>query len=154
MHFDLILNLVHYSYYSLSLSLSLSLSYSKQNDINLSLKSMKKTIGYRSTSKKPVSPSKVNTPSSKQPVTNQMYFCHYRNAMYMGPVKNFKKDGKGILIHDNGLSLISNYSNDLMHGHNVFYAQHCLLSAEYARGRLVEAVYRTDGFMAFMFFNS
>jgi hypothetical protein len=107
------------------------------NYIILSLKAMRRSPGPRNPSKKAVSPSKASTPSSNQPVTNQMYFCHYRNAMYMGPVKNFKKDGRGILIHDNGLSLISSYSNDLMHGHNVFYAQHCLLSAEYARGRLV-----------------
>lgn len=49
--------------------------------------------------------------------------------MYMGGIKSFKKDGKGLLLHDCGLSVLTNYSNDVMHGHNVFFADHCLLSA-------------------------
>jgi hypothetical protein len=49
--------------------------------------------------------------------------------MYMGGIKTFKKEGKGILLHDNGTSVISSYYNDLLHGHNIFYMQHCLLSA-------------------------
>jgi len=74
--------------------------------------------------------------------------------MYMGGIKSFKKDGKGILIHDGGLSVITSYVNDLMHGHNVFFSQHCLLSAEFAKGKLVEGVYRTDGFLGYFHFNS
>jgi hypothetical protein len=57
------------------------------------------------------------------------YFCHYKNAMYMGGIKSFKKEGKGILLHDSGVSVLTNYINDVMHGHNIFFAQHCLLSA-------------------------
>lgn len=72
----------------------------------------------------------------------------------MGGIKSFKKDGRGILLHDCGLSVLSSYSNDLMHGHNVFFAQHCLLSAQFAKGRLVEAVYRTDGFLGYFQFNN
>lgn len=90
---------------------------------------MSKSPGYRRNIKKSVSPSKFNTTINTQQHTNSLYFCHYRNAMYMGGVRHFKKDGRGILIHDNGVSLISSYCNDVMHGHNVFYSQHCLLSA-------------------------
>lgn len=105
--------------------------------------------------KKPVSPVKSTSPAhTSTSQVNTLYFCHYRNAMYMGGVKNFKKEGKGILIHDNGLSIICSYLNDLMHGHNIFYAQHCLLSAEFTKGKISEAVYRTDGFLAHFFFNS
>ena len=39
----------------------------------------------------------------------------------MGGMKNFKKDGKGILLHDNGISVITSYYNDIMHGHNIFF---------------------------------
>jgi hypothetical protein len=74
--------------------------------------------------------------------------------MYMGGIKSFKKDGKGILIHDCGLSVVTNYMNDLMHGHNIFFAQHCLLSAEYVKGRIADAVYRTDGYMAHLYYNT
>jgi hypothetical protein len=72
----------------------------------------------------------------------------------MGSVKSFRKDGRGILLHDGGLSVITSYLNDSMHGHNIFFAQHCLLSAEYVKGRLVEGVYRTDGFLAHFFYNN
>jgi hypothetical protein len=74
--------------------------------------------------------------------------------MYMGGIKSFKKDGKGILIHDCGLSVVTNYLNDLMHGHNIFFSQHCLLSAEYVKGKIVDAVYRTDGYMAHLSYNN
>lgn len=67
--------------------------------------------------------------------------------MYMGGVKSFKKEGKGILLHDNGISLLSSYYNDLLHGHNIFFSQHCLVSADFVKNKLVEAVYRTDGFL-------
>jgi hypothetical protein len=78
------------------------------------------------------SQSKPSTPLTtpvNNSVTNSLYFCHYKNAMYMGWIKSFKKDGKGILLHDGGLSILSSYFNDQMHGHNIFFAQHCLLSA-------------------------
>jgi hypothetical protein len=55
----------------------------------------------------------------------------------MGGIKSFKKEGKGILLHDSGLSILSSYANDQMHGHNIFFAQHCLLSAEFLKGKLV-----------------
>lgn len=72
----------------------------------------------------------------------------------MGGIKSFKKDGKGILIHDCGLSVVTTYLNDLMHGHNIFFSQHCLLSAEYVKGKIVDAVYRTDGYMTHLTYNS
>ena len=93
-----------------------------------------------------VPPTNNNAISLTNNSTN--YFCHYKNAMYMGCIKSFKKDGKGILLHDSGTSVLTNYLNDVMHGHNVFFAHHCLLSAEYTKGRITEAVYRTDGFLA------
>lgn len=42
--------------------------------------------------KKSVSPAKSTSPAHA-PISqvNTLYFCHYRNAMYMGGVKNFKK---------------------------------------------------------------
>ena len=114
-------------------------------------------FAYRTPTKKADSQIKVTAsplPSPSTANTSSLYFCHYKNAMYMGGIKSFKKDGRGILIHDNGVSIISNYFNDQMHGHNIFFAQHCLLSAEFNKGKLVEAVYRTDGFLAHLYFNA
>lgn len=51
-----------------------------------------KRAGTNTPNKKPVSP--VKSPSPKAvalSMTNSLYFCHYRNAMYMGGVKSFKK---------------------------------------------------------------
>jgi hypothetical protein len=116
---------------------------------------MNRSLTQKSTSKKASTPAKYNPSQSPNNSNNStLYFCHYKNAMYMGGIKSFKKDGKGILIHDCGLSVVTNYLNDLMHGHNIFFSQHCLLSAEYVKGKIVEAVYRTDGYMSHLTYNS
>jgi antitoxin component YwqK of YwqJK toxin-antitoxin module len=74
--------------------------------------------------------------------------------MYMGGIKAFQKNGKGILLHDNGTNGVSSYYNDLLHGHNIFFTNSCLLSGEYSKNKLTEAVYRTDGFILIAFYNS
>jgi hypothetical protein len=76
-----------------------------------------------------MSTNRSNQSSAQANSTVSIYFCHYKNAMYMGGIKSFKKEGRGILLHDNGTSVISSYYNDLLHGHNIFFMQHCLLSA-------------------------
>ncbi len=63
--------------------------------------------------------------------------------MYMGGIKSFKKDGRGILLHDNGLSVLTSYSNDMMHGHNIFFDNYGLVSAHYSKNKIVDAAYRT-----------
>ncbi len=116
---------------------------------------MNRSLTQKSTGKKASTPVKYNPSQTSSTTSNStLYFCHYKNAMYMGGIKSFKKDGKGILIHDNGLSVVTSYLNDLMHGHNIFFSQHCLLSAEYVKGKMVEAVYRTDGYMAHLAYNN
>lgn len=116
---------------------------------------MNRSLTRKSTIKKASSPAKYNaTTITNNTSSSALYFCHYKNAMYMGGIKSFKKDGKGILIHDCGLSVVTNYLNDLMHGHNIFFSQHCLLSAEYVKGKIVDAVYRTDGYMTHINYNS
>jgi len=71
----------------------------------------------------------------------------------MGGIKAFQKNGRGILLHDNGTNLISSYYNDLLHGHNIFFTNYSLLSAEYSKNKLLEAVYRTDGFLLAAYYN-
>jgi hypothetical protein len=41
---------------------------------------------------------------------------HYRNATYQGHVKNNKRNGKGILITDNGEIIVGQWKNDLLYG--------------------------------------
>lgn len=91
---------------------------------------MNRSVTHKSSGKRASTPSKLSPAHSPISANSStLYFCHYKNAMYMGGIKSFKKDGKGILIHDCGVSVITNYMNDLMHGHNIFFSQHCLLSA-------------------------
>lgn len=85
---------------------------------------------------------------------SSLYFCHYKNAMYMGGIKSFKKDGRGILLHDNGQSVITSYSNDLLHGHNIFFDNYALLSANYNKNKLVELAYRCEGFLVYLNYNN
>jgi hypothetical protein len=112
-----------------------------------------KTANRRTNSQIKYSPVNSNSTNPNNLSVSTLYFCHYKNAMYMGGIKSFKKDGKGILIHDCGLSVATSYLNDLMHGHNIFFGQHCLLSTEFVKGKMIEAVYRTDGFLGHFHFN-
>jgi hypothetical protein len=102
--------------------------------------------------------STAGTPSKQAPGaahnTSSLYYCHYKNAMYMGGIKSFKKDGRGILLHDDGASAITSYYNDLLHGHNIFFDSYGLLSAIYNKNKLVECAYRTEGFLVFLNYNA
>ena len=62
-----------------------------------------------------VSPSK----SRSDLTSKHVYFCHYNNGLYMGESKNFQRHGKGMIIHDNGTTFISNYHQDMLHKSNV-----------------------------------
>jgi hypothetical protein len=59
---------------------------------------------------------------SNSQVESKYYFCHYKNAMYMGGMKSFEKHGLGILLHDDGYSVVCNHHNDLKHGHQIVYS--------------------------------
>ena len=82
------------------------------------------------------SKSKLSATSSISQNTSSVYFCHYKNAMYMGGIKAFKKDGKGILLHDSGISAITSYLNDQLHGHNIYFDNYSLLSAYFNKNKL------------------
>lgn len=40
------------------------------------------------------------------------YYCHYSNALYMGGMDSFKKNGYGIMLMDSGTCAITCYSHD------------------------------------------
>ena len=98
--------------------------------------------------------SSLQQSTSASQVSSSLYFCHFKNAMYMGGIKAFQRNGRGIVLHDNGTNVISSYYNDLLHGHNVFFTNSCFLSADYVKNKLVEGVYRTDGFLLVIFYNN
>jgi hypothetical protein len=84
-----------------------------------------------------ISKSRLVDSNVTQRSSSSLYYCHYKNAMYMGGIKSFKKDGKGILLHDCGLSILTSYYNDLMHGHNIFFDNYNLLSAIFSKNKIV-----------------
>jgi hypothetical protein len=105
---------------------------------------MKKSPIKKTTDKsRSASKSKIPSMSNAGNQHSSLYYCHYKNAMYMGGIKSFKKDGHGILLHDDGISAITSYYNDLLHGHNIFFDSFGLLSAIYNKNKLTECAYRT-----------
>ncbi len=108
----------------------------------------------KSSDKSPSKKQPLNHSSSLCNISSNLYFCHFKNAMYMGGVKAFQRNGRGLLLHDNGTNVISSYYNDLLHGHNVFFTNSCLLSAEFNKNKLVEGVYRTDGILLAVSYNN
>ncbi len=72
-------------------------------------------------SRRNLSTSPIKDNKAKNSSETDVYFCHYKNAMYMGGMKSFKKNGRGIAIHDDGTSIVTCYLNDFKHGHNIYY---------------------------------
>ena len=79
---------------------------------------------------------KKSTPRGQKQLESDTYFCHFKNAMYMGGIKAFQKNGKGVLVHDNGASAFTSYHNDMRHGHNVIFMENCLMSIEYIKNKI------------------
>lgn len=62
--------------------------------------------------------------------------------MYMGGMKSFTKNGTGIILHDNGASVVCSHYNDFKHGHHVIYQENCLMSIIYEKNKISEAAVR------------
>ena len=63
--------------------------------------------------------------------------------MYMGEAKSFQKHGLGMLIHDSGTTILSNYHQDILHGDNlIIYKDGSLASVKYNKDKLAEALYK------------
>ena len=41
------------------------------------------------------------------------------------------------MLHDNGVSMLTSYYNDLLHGHNILFDNYCLLSAIFNKNKIV-----------------
>jgi hypothetical protein len=55
----------------------------------------------------------------------------------MGEAKNFQKHGTGMIVHDNGTSVLSNYHHDVLHGMNlIIYKDGNLASTKYNKDKL------------------
>lgn len=54
----------------------------------------------------------------------------------MGGMKSFHRNGEGIIIHDNGTSVVCSHYNDFKHGHNIAYLDNCIMSMFYEKNKL------------------
>ena len=99
------------------------------------------------------SPSKRLSSSSQKNLQSDTYFCHFKNAMYMGGIKAFQKNGRGILIHDNGVSSITSHQNDMKHGHNVIFMENCVMSIQYIKNKVSECMLRVPGYLLYANYN-
>lgn len=67
--------------------------------------------------------------------------------MYMGGTKAFQKHGRGIIIHDDGTSVVSSYMNDFRHGHNIFYKNNCIMSVEFSKNKVLECMIKIPEYL-------
>lgn len=114
---------------------------------------MKKAIDRSGSPLRPATPSPKKSTSSQKQLNNETYFCHFRNAMYMGGIKAFQKNGLGVVVHDNGASVLSSYHYDLRHGHNIVFLDNCLMSLMYNKGKVTEVTIRVPNYLLYAHYN-
>lgn len=70
--------------------------------------------------------SKSPTFARSTSLTDSIKFCHYKNAMYMGGMKFFEREGRGILLLDSGEIIVPSFEKDKLHGDvNRIRHRHC-----------------------------
>ena len=88
------------------------------------------------------------SPGRSNPNNKSLYFCHYKNGMFMGSVDCFQKHGFGLMLHDNGTSMLSSCYKDMLNGDNVaYFSNGAGLSARYCKDKLTELLYRNHNVM-------
>lgn len=70
------------------------------------------------------------SPKNKQASVRKIerYYCHHSNCIYMGGIDSFNKNGKGILLFDEGSCAITNYIQNRLFGHIIIFHNHSLTS--------------------------
>lgn len=70
-------------------------------------------------------------------------YVHYNNAIYMGGMTSYKKNGSGIMLIDEGTSMITEYCFDNMVGHNIIFRENCIMSVLILKNNVTEVAIRT-----------
>jgi len=71
----------------------------------------------------------------------------------MGGIDCFKKQGKGLIFMDDGACAITDYSHDIMVGHNVIFKDRCLTSILINLNRSKSVCYRTGPYLLYLNFS-
>lgn len=85
-----------------------------------------------SPSKRPLPPADPRT-SGPQRLDCDRFFMHYNNGIYMGGMNAFKRNGPGLLLLDDGTSLLSDYCFDSLTNHNVLLRDNAIISLLFVR---------------------
>ena len=87
----------------------------------------------------PLLVSRSSLPASPDP---HRFFCHYNNAIYMGGMDNLQRHGRGILLHDDGSSAVTEYSRDVPVGHNIIFRENSITSVLFISSTHYEIAYK------------
>ena len=61
----------------------------------------------------------------------------------MGGMTSYKKNGSGIMLIDEGTSMITEYCFDNMVGHNIIFRENCIMSVLILKNNVTEVAIRT-----------
>lgn len=78
-------------------------------------------------------------------------YLHYNNAIYMGGVISYKRNGQGIMLMDDGTSVLCEHCFDTQTGHNIIFREDCIVSLIYVKNGYEMAV-RTGQYIIKMTF--
>lgn len=62
----------------------------------------------------------------------------------MGGMVSHSKQGKGLLLHDDGSTVVSEYQNDTPSGHNIIFRDNSIASILFRNGADYEIAYKID----------
>jgi hypothetical protein len=68
---------------------------------------------------------------------------HYNNAIYMGGMVSYKRNGSGILLMDEGTSAITEYCYDSLSGQNIYFRENTIISVIQIKKGSYEVAIRT-----------
>jgi hypothetical protein len=85
----------------------------------------------------------IETRNLNARIKHERCYMHYNNAVYMGDMISYKRSGQGLLLLDDGTSMVTDYRYDSMVGHNVIYGKNAMTSVLFVKGSLYEMVSRT-----------
>ena len=81
------------------------------------------------------------------------YFCHYNEGLYMGGMSGYKKHGKGLVLHDDGSAMVSDYLHDTPTGHNIIFRENSLTSILYLSPSEFQIAYKQSHYIILIPFN-
>lgn len=56
---------------------------------------------------------------------------HFSNGIYQGEMRSFHRTGRGLFLHDNGMTGIIQSGSNRLKDHNIFLGQNIIISVLY-----------------------